>query len=317
MRRELLKSVDIVIPVYNAFESLTLCIDSIRKHTNLRLHRVIIINDCSPDKRIKPYLDKLGEEGFIIIHNEKNQGFSANVNIGMSYSDKNDVILLNSDTIVTKRWVEKLVECAYASKETGTVTPLSNSATIASVPVPFVDNPLPKGMSVDEFAELVEHCSFCEYPRITVAVGFCMYIKREVIEKVEQEIFDTGNAVTKSEIGSYWWKEFQTAFHNAYGDRFETQRKLEFDSLEKTIQHFRSTADAEALSSLMFEYWVKPPVFEESKQFFDRCPVPVIFISSLVISINVNAEKPSATDKINNINDINIDNIFKNIISKY
>ena len=195
MRRELLKSVDIVIPVYNAFESLTLCIDSIRKHTNLRLHRVIIINDCSPDKRIKPYLDKLGEEGFIIIHNEKNQGFSANVNIGMSYSDKNDVILLNSDTIVTKRWVEKIVECAYASKETGTVTPLSNSATIASVPVPFVDNPLPKGMSVDEFAELVEHCSFCEYPRITVAVGFCMYIKREVIEKVglfDAETFKKG-----------------------------------------------------------------------------------------------------------------------------
>lgn len=111
--------------------------------------------------------------------------------------------------------------------------------------------------------------------------GTVVYEDGEVIEKVEQEIFDTGNAVTKSEIGSYWWKEFQTAFHNAYGDRFETQRKLEFDSLEKTIQHFRSTADAEALSSLMFEYWVKPPVFEESKQFFDRCPVPVYVVSNI------------------------------------
>jgi len=111
--------------------------------------------------------------------------------------------------------------------------------------------------------------------------GTVVYEDGEVIEKVEQEIFDTGNAVTKSEIGSYWWKEFQTAFHNAYGDRFETQRKLEFDSLEKTIQHFRSTAGAEALSSLMFAYWVKPPVFEESKQFFDRCPVPVYVVSNI------------------------------------
>ena len=111
--------------------------------------------------------------------------------------------------------------------------------------------------------------------------GTVVYEDGEVIEKVEQEIFDTGNAVTKSEIGSYWWKEFQTAFHNAYGDRFETQRKLEFDSLEKTIHHFSSTADAEALSNLMFEYWVKPPVFEESKQFFDRCPVPVYVVSNI------------------------------------
>lgn len=111
--------------------------------------------------------------------------------------------------------------------------------------------------------------------------GTVVYEDGEVIEKVEQEIFDTGNAVTKSEIGSYWWKEFQTAFHNAYGDCFETQRKLEFDSLEKTIHHFSSTADAEALSNLMFEYWVKPPVFEESKQFFDRCPVPVYVVSNI------------------------------------
>ena len=111
--------------------------------------------------------------------------------------------------------------------------------------------------------------------------GTVVYEDGEVIEKVEQEIFDTGNAVTKSEIGSYWWKEFQTAFHNAYGDRFETQRKLEFDSLEKTIHHFSSTADAEALSSLMFAYWVKPPVFEESKQFLERCPVPVYVVSNI------------------------------------
>ena len=111
--------------------------------------------------------------------------------------------------------------------------------------------------------------------------GTVVYEDGEVIEKVEQEIFDTGNAVTKSEIGSYWWKEFQTAFHNAYGDRFETQRKLEFDSLEKTIHHFSSTADAEALSSLMFAYWVKPPVFEESKQFLERCSVPVYVVSNI------------------------------------
>lgn len=195
MRNELLKRVDIVIPVYNALESLQLCIESIRKYTDLKLHRVIIINDCSSDQRIKPYLDTLKNQEFTIIHNEKNKGFSANVNTGMSYSSSRDVILLNSDTIVTKRWVEKLINCAYATKETGTVTPLSNSATIASVPVAFVDNALPEGLSVDEFAELVEQSSFCEYPRITVAVGFCMYIKREVIDKVglfDAETFQKG-----------------------------------------------------------------------------------------------------------------------------
>ena len=111
--------------------------------------------------------------------------------------------------------------------------------------------------------------------------GTVVYEDGEVIKRVEQDIFATGEAENTSEIGSYWWKEFQTAFHNAYGESFETQRKLEHDSLEKTIRHFGSSADAEALSNLMFAYWVKPPIFEEAKRFFELCPVPVYVISNI------------------------------------
>ena len=111
--------------------------------------------------------------------------------------------------------------------------------------------------------------------------GTVVFEDGEVIQKVEQEIFATGKAENTSEIGSYWWKEFQTAFYNAYGNSFETQRKLEYGSLEKTIRHFSSSADAEALSNLMFAYWVKSPIFEESKRFFELCPVPVYVVSNI------------------------------------
>ena len=177
------KAVDIIIPVYNAYEDLVLCIESIWKYTDLQKNRVIIINDKSTDERIVPFLKEIEEQNIIFIDNEYNQGFSANVNKGMHYSNR-DVILLNSDTIVTKNWVEKIVECAYSKDEIGTVTPLSNSATIASVPIAFQDNKIPEGYTVDEYAQLVERCSFKDYPRITVAVGFCMFIKQEVIQLV-------------------------------------------------------------------------------------------------------------------------------------
>lgn len=103
----------------------------------------------------------------------------------------------------------------------------------------------------------------------------------EVIKQVSQEIFDTGKVNDKSEIGSYWWNEFQTAFISAYGENFQTQRELEYQSLNKTIQYFNSSADAEALSNLMFEHWVKPPIFEEAKQFFEISPVPIYVVSNI------------------------------------
>ncbi len=111
--------------------------------------------------------------------------------------------------------------------------------------------------------------------------GTLVHEDGKVIRKVSQEIFDTGRVEDKSEIASYWWNEFQTAFISAYGDDFKTQRELEYQSLSKTIQYFNSSADAELLSNLMFEHWIKPPIFKESKQFFEVCPVPVYIVSNI------------------------------------
>lgn len=111
--------------------------------------------------------------------------------------------------------------------------------------------------------------------------GTVVHEDGEVIKKISQKIFDTGKVNNKSEIGSYWWNEFQTAFISAYGKNFQTQRELEYQSLDKTIQYFHSSADAEALSNLMFEHWMKPPVFEESKQFFEISPVPIYIVSNI------------------------------------
>ena len=94
-------------------------------------------------------------------------------------------------------------------------------------------------------------------------------------------IYKTGNVQSVSEVGSYWWNSFQTLFENAYGENFRTQRELETQSLIDTIQHFGSSEDGVKLSNEMFEYWVKPPIFEESKQFFDVCPVPIYVVSNI------------------------------------
>lgn len=130
--------------------------------------------------------------GFILIDSQENCGFSDSINKGLMYSinegatpeNASDVIILNSDTVVTKGYVDKLCACAYLDAGTGMVTPLSNSATVASVPVGYVDNELPEYLSVDEMGDIVEQCSMKLYPQIPLGVGFCMFIKREVINAV-------------------------------------------------------------------------------------------------------------------------------------
>ncbi len=177
---------DIIIPIYNAYDCVIECVESVLKNTDFNTAHLILIDDKSPDERIKPLLKEYKNkypDKITTVFNEKNLGFVGTVNKGMKKS-KNDVLLLNSDTEVTKNWLEKIRNCAYSNEYVATVTPLSNNATLASVPKMFEANEVPEGYSLEEMARLVEKCSMKLYPEIPTAHGFCMYIKREAINKV-------------------------------------------------------------------------------------------------------------------------------------
>lgn len=111
--------------------------------------------------------------------------------------------------------------------------------------------------------------------------GTIVYEDGEIVKKISQMIYETGTAQSASQVDSYWWKSFRTLFENSYGENFKTQRELETKSLIDTIMHFGSSEDGIKLSNEMFEYWVKPPIFEESKQFFEECPVPIYIVSNI------------------------------------
>ncbi|MBO4478407.1 MAG: HAD family hydrolase [Lachnospiraceae bacterium] len=102
-----------------------------------------------------------------------------------------------------------------------------------------------------------------------------------VIEKITKIICDTGRVENPGDVDSFWWKDFQSMFLNSYGDTFETQRALEEKSLVHTLERFGSSADASELSGMMFAHWVAPPIFEDSKEFFEKSPLPVYVVSNI------------------------------------
>ena len=111
--------------------------------------------------------------------------------------------------------------------------------------------------------------------------GTIVHEDGEVIKRITKIISETGNGDDRSEIGSFWWKDFQKMFTDSYGEGFETQRVLEDRSIRHTLDRFGSDANADELSSMMFEHWVKPPIFEESKEFFESSPIPIYIVSNI------------------------------------
>ena len=190
-----MKPIDIIIPVYNAVDDVTRCIDSVRRHSPMHC-RIVLIDDCSPDERIAALFAALQAQAdarIMLLNNASNMGFVGTVNRGMSLS-KNDVVLLNSDTIVTSGWLAKLQRCADSDPKIGTITPFSNNAEICSFPL-FCQNNSLEGLDIEGVNRALEEAALPTYPEIPTAVGFCMYIRRELLDAIglfDAETFGLG-----------------------------------------------------------------------------------------------------------------------------
>ena len=178
------RKVSIVMPVYNAYDHVVRTCESVLRHATGDWE-LIAVDDCSPDPRINKYLSDLaeGRAEIKLITNSVNGGFVVTANNGMRAADpESDIVLLNSDVEVTEGFLRKMQDVAFCTPKVNIVTPFSNNATIFSIPDPAQDNPLPAGFSVEGMQSLVNSASLRLRLEMPTAVGFCMYIPREIVK---------------------------------------------------------------------------------------------------------------------------------------
>ena len=133
--------ITIILPVYQAFDLLACVLDRVLRHTDLPWH-LILIEDASPDPRIRPFLrswaETVSHPGQVtLIENPENLGFIGAVNAGLARvaGGSDPVILLNADALVPAGWASRLVAPILADPGVASVTPMSNDAELLCVPV--------------------------------------------------------------------------------------------------------------------------------------------------------------------------------------
>lgn len=176
---------DIVMAVWNNLKLTKDCIDSIIANTGTDF-RLIIIDNAS-DKETGDYLNSLKQDSslkILLVRNYSNLGFIKAVNQGIALSRAPYVCLINNDTIVTKGWLDEMIKVAESSPRIGLVNPSSN--TLGQKP--------DKGESVEGCADRLRRDPV-QFTEIGSAIGFCILIKREIIEKIGgfDEIYGMGN----------------------------------------------------------------------------------------------------------------------------
>jgi GT2 family glycosyltransferase len=143
---------------------------------------LIFVDNGSKDGTLK-YLKnlQLTNNNLQIITNDTNLGFAKANNQGIKVSSGEYILLLNNDVILTPKWLEKMLRCIESDESIGVVGPLTNHAVGQQV----VNYPFSKkDVDINKFAVLMEMKYGGVYEQTHRIIGFCMLIKREVIEKV-------------------------------------------------------------------------------------------------------------------------------------
>lgn len=177
--------ITIIIPIYRGLEVTRDCIQSVLRARNQETDRVLLINDKSPDADMMEMLAGFaGQKNVVLLHNTENLGFIRTVNMGLNLCTSGDVLLLNSDTLMFSGAIDELCRIASKSSEIGTVTALSNNATIFSYPSP--DHPQSQ-LSDVSWADLARVALTANSGRdwdVPTGHGFCMLIRRALLKRV-------------------------------------------------------------------------------------------------------------------------------------
>ncbi|MGN7726621.1 glycosyltransferase family 2 protein [Luteimonas sp. 22616] len=183
-RENRIRPVTVVVPIHDAFEAVAECVASLERHL-ARDADVLLFDDASTDLRIDALLRQYeGKTAFRVHRNPRNLGYTRSVNLGISLCPGRDVVLLNSDTVVTDRWLDSLRYAAYARSRVATVTALSDNAGAFSVPEIGQANPLPPHLEVEGWARAARNASPGRLPEVPTGNGFCMYMRRDALEAI-------------------------------------------------------------------------------------------------------------------------------------
>lgn len=267
-----MRQADVVVPIYRDVELTRRCLESVLEHSGASLARLILVDDLGPEPEMRPMLRSLRDRDSRVrlLENEQNLGFVASANRGLAIRE-GDVVLLNSDTEATPGWLDELLGVLHAQPRIAAVTPLSNNATLASVPR------FGAGTNVDDLRD--RPLDLSRLPRWTetpTGVGFCLALRDDVVSLIGG--FDPAYGRGYNEENDWCQRARELGFLVV-----RANRSLVFHHGEVSFQGARAELDEHNARRLLLRH---PTYLEDNRDFESG---PHARVASIAVAAQVGA----------------------------
>lgn len=170
-------SLSLIIPVYNAVDACRACLESLVRIEGFEDYQVIIVDDYS-DSYTADFLRSFAQRysNITCVRHSQNGGFIKACCTGLEHSNEgSDIVLLNSDIVLTTRCISLLRDAVHSRKNIAAGSCLSTNS-------PNCQIDLPGGYSLERLARFIEEHHEPKVPTLITPEGQCLYLKRWAIE---------------------------------------------------------------------------------------------------------------------------------------
>jgi GT2 family glycosyltransferase/tetratricopeptide (TPR) repeat protein len=172
--------VSIIVLAHNQINDTRLCLASIEQHTRPS-YELILVDNNSTDGTTDLFRQYAASRARVrVVLNRANLGFAAGNNQGLAIARGENLLLLNNDTVVTAGWLERLLDVLARHPEAGLVGPVSNSVSGPQL-IKTDYSCLP---DMPPFAARWSEAHAGETTEAARLVGFCLLLRRAVLEKI-------------------------------------------------------------------------------------------------------------------------------------
>ena len=186
---------DILIPVKDRPNLTIECIRNIEKFTNN--YKITIIDNGSKPYNLEYLKQNIKHD---IIELNKNKGFAEAINRALLQTNAPYICLLNNDVLVTKNWLNSLIDTFNVDPKIKIVVPLTNNTALAKLP-------LIPGLSYHEMNSILNKSSL--QPLTTIPSGFCFLFPRTLLDEIG--LFDETYFLYGEETD--WWFKVINSFN--------------------------------------------------------------------------------------------------------
>ncbi|MEE9170187.1 MAG: glycosyltransferase [bacterium] len=270
------KLTSIIILAFNGAEQTKRCLASIEAFTT-QPHEVIIVDNGSTDETpelLRKY--KTSHGNVRVITNPENLGFAPGNNQGISAASGEYVLLLNNDTVVTDGWLDGLLKAVNLHPEIGLAGPMTNYVFSSLQKVEEVNYSSEEELQT--FArEFKEGNRGSHVVTTEKLVGFCLLIKRAVINKIGllDENFGIGNFedddfCLRTRLAGFEFVVAGDVFIHHEGNYSFKENKIDYqDHMSKNLERFRQKWQNE-IEFRGHEYFLKSDLSKWARNENDR-----------------------------------------------